>query len=252
MKFYNIGLPISIFAVAAVLASTGCATKKYVRNTVSPVQTRVSELDQKTAENASAIEDLETKTSRADERAMTADSKAMNAAREAEKAQQQAALANQGVQDAKSLAETGINKAGQAQRMAENYDNYKLMSSEKVHFGFNQSDLTKEAKEQLDEAVKQTSGLKHFVVEVQGFTDKTGPEHYNLDLSRRRATAVVRYLNLEHKIPLYRIHVLGYGEAEPVADNSTREGRKQNRRVEVRFFGADLGGDTQVSSLTPN
>jgi outer membrane protein OmpA-like peptidoglycan-associated protein len=110
-----------------------------------------------------------------------------------------------------------------------------------VLFNLNQSELTSDAKAQLDAAVTKLSSMKHYVVEVQGFTDSTGDVATNLELSRRRAAAVVRYLTLDKKIPLYRVNTIGYGEESPAADNKTRDGRKQNRRVEVRFYAPDLG-----------
>jgi outer membrane protein OmpA-like peptidoglycan-associated protein len=116
-------------------------------------------------------------------------------------------------------------------------------------FGFNQSELSDEAKARLDAALQQVSTTKHFVIEVQGFTDKTGSRAYNLELSRRRAAAVVRYLAATRGIPLYRVHTIGYGPDSPVADNATRNGRNQNRRVDVKIYVADLGGRAVVSSL---
>ena len=83
--------------------------------------------------------------------------------------------------------------------------------------------------------------MKHYIVEVQGFTDSIGATAANIELSRRRAAAVVRYLIVDCKIPLYRVNTLGYGKANPAADNKTRDGRKQNRRVEVKLYTPDLG-----------
>jgi OOP family OmpA-OmpF porin len=74
---------------------------------------------------------------------------------------------------------------------------------------------------------------------VQGFTDKTGGAEYNAALSERRAEAVARYLTTEHKIPVRSISMLGEGYAAPVADDKTRDGRKMNRRVEVRLWVPD-------------
>jgi outer membrane protein OmpA-like peptidoglycan-associated protein len=81
-----------------------------------------------------------------------------------------------------------------------------------------------------------TDGRDRYIIEVQGFTDKTGSPLTNEQLSQARAAAVARYLANEHKIPVRSITTLGSGYALPVADDKTREGRKQNRRVEVRLF----------------
>ena len=84
--------------------------------------------------------------------------------------------------------------------------------------------------------------LKRFedvYVDIEGHTDSTGPEDYNQSLSQRRAQAVVDYLVNEHGIAPQRLEAKGFGESQPVADNSTREGRAENRRVmatlEVEF-----------------
>jgi outer membrane protein OmpA-like peptidoglycan-associated protein len=91
---------------------------------------------------------------------------------------------------------------------------------------------------------------------VQGFTDATGSKNTNIALAQKRADEVVRYLTVNHNIPLRKIHVLGVGEENFVADNKTREGRKQNRRVEIKVFALDLGGtraanDAASQATTP-
>ena len=68
-------------------------------------------------------------------------------------------------------------------------------------------------------------------IEIQGHTDATGSDDYNLDLGRQRAEAVQRYLNLRHAVALHRMSVVSYGETAPVTDNDTRDGRSANRRV---------------------
>jgi OOP family OmpA-OmpF porin len=101
--------------------------------------------------------------------------------------------------------------------------------------------LSKEAEAQLDAFAAKVVPMKHYLIEVQGFTDSTGAPAANIELSRRRAAAVVRYLTLDGKIPLFRVNTIGYGKASPAVDNKTRDGRKQNRRVEVKLFTPDLG-----------
>ena len=108
-------------------------------------------------------------------------------------------------------------------------------------FAIGKTELSKDAQAQLDAFAAKVAPMKHFVIDVQGFTDATGAPAVNIELSRRRAAAVVRYLTLDRKIPLYRVNNLGYGKENPTADNKTRDGRKQNRRVEVTLFTPDLG-----------
>jgi outer membrane protein OmpA-like peptidoglycan-associated protein len=239
---------LAFAAVFAALTSVGCATKKYVRETIAPVQTKVADIEKKDAVQDSAIADLGKGVSRADERAQGADSKAGDAAREAARANDQAALAGKQAGAAQSTADKGVAQATQAERSVgtlgnrvENMDNFKLASTEAVLFGLGKSELSEEAEAQLDAFAAKAAPMKHYIVEVQGFTDSTGAPAANIELSRRRAAAVVRYLTLDKKIPLFRVNTIGYGKASPAADNKTRDGRKQNRRVEVKLFAPDLG-----------
>lgn len=239
---------LALTAAFAALAGVGCATKKYVQQSVAPVQKKIEDIDKKDTAQDTSIADLEKGVSRADERAQGAEGKAVDAARDAARANDQAALGIKQAGAAQSMAEKGVAQAAQVERSVgtlgnrvENLDNYKLSSSETVLFDTNKSELTKDAEAQLDAFAAKALPLKHYLIDVQGFADATGTSAANLELSRKRAAAVVRYLTLDKKIPLFRVNNLGYGTANPAAENKTRDGRKQNRRVELKLFAPDLG-----------
>lgn len=237
---------IAIAVTVAAALSTGCATKKYVQKTVSPVQQKVDTLDTKTTAKAAAQDatdaELQKGVSRVDELAKGADTRAGAAASEAARANTQAATGIQDAAAARAVGEKGIARAGEVETTLgtkiENIDNFKLSSTETVLFDLNKSTLDDAGKAVLDGVAGKVGSLKHFVVEVQGFTDTTGDAASNIELSNRRAAAVVRYLTSQGKLPLFRVNTVGFGEDSPSADNKTRDGRKLNRRVEVRIFSA--------------
>ena len=116
-------------------------------------------------------------------------------------------------------------------------DDYDVQETVAVTFRVNSAVLSPEAKTSLDELAAKTTSAKAFMIEVAGHTDSTGSEAKNFRLSRARADAVVQYLAVQHKIPLRRfVTPMGYGKTEAVADNTTAEGRQQNRRVEVKMI----------------
>jgi len=116
-------------------------------------------------------------------------------------------------------------------------DDYDVQETVAVTFRVNSAVLSPEAKQKLDELAAKTTSAKAFMIEVAGHTDATGSDAKNFRLSRDRADAVVQYLAVQHKIPLRRfVTPMGYGKTEAVADNTTREGREQNRRVEVKMI----------------
>ena len=116
-------------------------------------------------------------------------------------------------------------------------DDYDVQENVAVTFRVNSAVLSPEAKQRLDELAAKTTSARAFMIEVAGHTDSTGSDAKNFRLSRARADAVVQYLAVQHKIPLRRfVTPMGYGKTESVADNTTREGREQNRRVEVKMI----------------
>jgi Outer membrane protein and related peptidoglycan-associated (lipo)proteins len=116
-------------------------------------------------------------------------------------------------------------------------DDYVPQDVASVNFRVGSSVLNPEAKTKLDEIATKAQNAKGYVLEVTGFADSTGSTARNRALSARRADAVIRYLVEQHQIPLRRIVTpYGFGESNPVADNKTRDGRLQNRRVEVKVL----------------
>jgi OOP family OmpA-OmpF porin len=236
--------PTMLFGAAVLaLLSTGCATKKYVRTTVGPVESRVGSVEKRTTEQASALHDVENNVSRVDEKAMEADRKAAAAGQAAQtaqaKADQAAASAGQANTAAGAAQQMADQTRGRLTEVVGNLDNYQHVTTESLFFAVNKSKLTPEEMQKLDDAVAKLQGNNNYVLEIQGFTDKTGSAAYNVELGRRRAEEVVRYLTTKHQVPLRRIHVLGVGVA-PESDNSTRAARKQNRRVDVNVFARAL------------
>lgn len=242
---------LAVTVTAGAILASGCATKKHVRNTIAPLEHRVGKNESKLASHDKAIEELSTGVSRADERAMGAQNTADRAVKDAAaanalaaSAQDSAADAGRRAGEARQLAENGIARANAVDARLEaalaNLENYSEISAASVLFPLNSAELSAEARARIDAAVKAAAGKKHFVIEVRGFTDKTGDKDYNLALSQKRADAVVRYLTTAHNIPLRRIYRIGNGEESPAADNRTREGRKLNRRVEVKVLAFDV------------
>jgi outer membrane protein OmpA-like peptidoglycan-associated protein len=218
------------------LATPGCATKKYVGQQVGTVDQRVSAVDKKQTEALANLESKEQKdVSRVEERAMSAENKAGEAARAAETADRKAVQAGDSARAANDAAMQAQKGVGEVHREVENIDNMKSLATQDVLFGFNKASLTDEEKAKLDAVVQQAQGLTRYQIEVEGFTDRSGAQDYNLVLSRRRADTVVRYL-LDHSIPLRRVHVIGLGESPKPAEKVTRAVRKEMRKVTVSLY----------------
>jgi len=234
-------------ALALSLLGTGCATKKYVAKTIAPVEQRVSgtetkngEQDKQLAGHTTQIQELDADLSKTKEKLSDTDQKATQAGEAAKAADQKAGSAQQAADGArqaadgaKSFAEQGFTRMDQTIQSMNKFD---MVKSEAVLFAFNSAKLTDEGKSQLDALASQAKGTDRFVVEVQGFTDRTGSATYNETLSEARAQAVARYLTNQSQVPIRSISMLGSGYALPVADDKTRDGRKMNRRVEVRLW----------------
>ncbi|SOE48571.1 Outer membrane protein A precursor [plant metagenome] len=112
----------------------------------------------------------------------------------------------------------------------------KVVFNADTFFDFDKATLKPEGRQLLDQVVAQTRSINLETIIAVGHTDSTGPEAYNQKLSERRAAAVKTYL-VQQGVDTNRIYTEGKGELEPVADNKTRQGRAQNRRVEIEIVG---------------
>jgi peptidoglycan-associated lipoprotein len=203
------GAAVGIAASIIILGSTGCATKKYVRTETETVATK---MDEHVTALETQIEDAQNRLENHDR-----------------------ALTEQGVEIEKvsGTAMDALERAKAAGKLAEGKLLYEVvLNSDKVTFDFEKTELTDPSKEALDSFASQLKqDNKNVYIEIQGHTDSSGPDNYNLTLGERRAEAVQRYLNMEHGIPLHRMSVISYGESAPLTDNDSREHRAENRRV---------------------
>ncbi|OLD25231.1 MAG: hypothetical protein AUJ04_08090 [Acidobacteria bacterium 13_1_40CM_3_55_6] len=199
---------------------------------------RFSETDLRTART------VETRANPLEERATVAEGRLSEVEQNAQKLSGQldelAAVSNAARGGAKAAQETadqavaGVNATNE--RISA-LDDYTPLENTAVNFRTGSAVLLPEAKTKLDEIATKALNAKAYVVEVTGHADATGNANFNRQLSQRRADAVIRYLVEQHKIPLRRIITpYGFGATEPIADNKTREGRLQNRRVEVKIL----------------
>jgi peptidoglycan-associated lipoprotein len=189
---------IALSLTAALVGTTGCATKKYVKQETGAVNTRVDEVQ-------GQVEQTQTRLNTHDKQ----------------------------IGEISQTAQDALRRAQEAGKLAEGKFLYEtVLTDDKVKFGFDTSDLSPEGQAAIDEfAAKIKQDNKNVYVEIQGHTDNVGSEKYNEELGLLRAESVRRYLNQKQSFPLHRINVISYGESSPIADNKTREGRSQNRRV---------------------
>jgi len=221
-------LTVATTLVAIALPfSLGCATKKYVRNEVTPTVNKVNELDDLTAKNTRDIRDVDSRSQQGIQQASSA----------ADQANQKALAAGQAADQANQNAAQAANRVTSLAGTVENIDNYKPVGNPtSVLFGFDKADLTRKDKQTLDQLGQQLANQRHFLIEVHGYTDSTGSKDYNYQLSQRRADAVIQYLASKYNVPAHQIYVIGLGEDNPTAANTTAKGRAENRRVDVRLM----------------
>ena len=142
-----------------------------------------------------------------------------------------------GAKAAQETADAAIGGVNATNERISALDDYQVQNNTSILFRVGSSVLSPQSKQQLDQIAQQALNAKGYVLEIGGFASADGSLEANRRLSQRRADTVIRYLVENHQIPLRRIVTpYGYGESNPVADNTSREGREQNRRVEVKVL----------------
>ena len=215
------------------------ASKKHIKKQVDPVTGRVSELEEISRQHGTQIKEIDERTQAALRGTMSqveaADLKAIAAGQKANEA---------GLAANKAFASVGDVERRLGSRL-ENVENYRHVRMVQVGFKPNQTEMDAAAREQLDALAAEIHGSKGYVLEVQGFADPRGSQQANLELSRQRAGAVVRYLSEKHEVPLFRMRTLGMGAANAVKDENGRLSNEKSRRVEIHVLRNDA---TEVAS----
>ena len=201
------------------LIAGGCATKKYVGKSVGDVNEKVENLSGEVEKTQARVKTNEGRIDSVDQQSKAGIAEAKGSASEA-----------------KGSAAAALTKAEEAERAAKGKLLYTVtLSNDKVTFPLNRATISDEAKKMVDEAIGPiVAENKGVFFEVEGHTDAAGELSYNEKLGYDRAMAVRAYLHDQHNIALSRIEVISYGETKPVADNKTRDGRAQNRRVVIK------------------
>ncbi|MBN1569993.1 MAG: OmpA family protein [Acidobacteria bacterium] len=138
---------------------------------------------------------------------------------------------------ARSVADNAKVGVKTANERITSLDTYEIKNVATVNFKAGSAILSETVRAELDKFAENAKSEKGFLIEVIGFASSDGDEDFNRRLSKKRADAVVQYLAENYSIPIRRfIFPMGYGEKQPIADNSTLEGRKENRRVELRIL----------------
>ena len=221
-------LSATITLAVGSLFIAGCATKNYVKQSITPVDQKIDQVDKSSqTRDSSQVADInktnqvvdedEKKLSATDEIAKTADGEAKGAM----------AKTNQNAKDLNDL-----------RNIVANIDDYKPAGQTVVHFGIAKDTLSKDEKAKLDDVATQLGSQARYFITVEGFTDQTGDQGFNDRLSRARADQVISYLVGSHDIPVYRIHMVGLGDQKLIDNGKGKEARQASRRVEITVYTA--------------
>jgi len=215
------------------------ARKKYVNRQLDPIRGRVNELDELTAKNAKMIADVDARATEGIRNAMSkandADSHALDAGNRANQAQQTAQQAHARIA---TVEDTGSK-----------IDQFQPVTQAEIRFRPGQGALSKNAKDALDQMATSLKNQRGYIVEVQGFSPGNGTAA--IENSREMAQMVVRYLVLNHDVPVYRIYTVGMGNA-PIQAEDGKMHRQKGGKVEISLLKNGLGDLNASNSSAPS
>jgi peptidoglycan-associated lipoprotein len=202
-------LVVLAVGLVVTLGVTGCATKTYVQEQVASAakvqDTKIGEVQKQVEATQMDVTNLK----------------------------KSDAMQNDQLAKLSDTAKDALNRANEANKLANHSFLFEVtLTDDAVHFGFNRSDLSADAKAALDAFAKRVKDEnKNVYIEIQGHTDGVGSDEYNVTLGQARAEAAMRYLAMQQGFPVHRMNAVSYGKFKPIADNKTAEGRAKNRRV---------------------
>ena len=208
-------------AAIAVLGTTGCATKTFVRDRVGEVNNKVETVSKSLEQTQEAVRQNSQRIGQAEEKISAVD--------------QKAAAAGQSAAAAQTTAADAVNKTVALEKAAKRLIYEVTLSEDQGNFKFGKADLPPEATARLDEIARQLKDNPNGAfIEVEGHTDAVGTKEVNYRIGLQRAESVKRHLHETQQIPLHKINVISYGPDKPVAPNNNKDGRAKNRRVVIR------------------
>jgi len=210
MKKHGAAFLLILVMAFLVILTSGCASKKFVVQEVADIDKKVEDVSVEVEANQKRLREHDEKLATIGDLISKQDSQVKAV-------------------DAKIDEVKGLIRGNLIAR--------ETLRTSDAKFGFDSFQLTPEAKAALDSFVqKLVAENKGVYLEIQGHTDSAGPDEYNLAIGKNRAEAVRDYLYRQYHIPLHRMEVISLGSSKPLVDNSTREGRAQNRRIEILVY----------------
>jgi outer membrane protein OmpA-like peptidoglycan-associated protein len=219
--------------IGVAMVGAGCATKGYVQEQLTPtnarlgqVTERVEQQDRRLGETAQGLDGARQALDGQGQRLTALDGRVGEVDATARDARRAADDAMAGAKDV---------EARLGQRLA-NRNKFTTLDSRSIPFDFGKSDLGDDAQTALIEVARALQADPNAVAELAGHTDAVGNDRANLRLSRERVEAVARFLVFKYGVEPRRIFTVGLGKLQPVSDNTTRDGRAKNRRVEIKIL----------------
>lgn len=231
------------------LASSGCATRRFVRNNVNEkareLSARIDKTDQGVQANSNQVQELSSVTRDHTGKIASLDS----GLKQTEERTQQALSVGEGAQN---TANQVVAQVSSLDVKFQNRNHYQVLSEEKVLFQFNSATIGESYHPALDEFAQKLKQDPNAILVMEGRTDSTGSDAYNIQLGEKRLEAVIRYLVVAQGAPMQKVYRMSFGKEHPVGANNTREGRAENRAVVMRLMGPSAAASSagMVSEAT--
>lgn len=237
-------------ALGAVMFMGGCATKKYVKSSVDTsaheLTARIDTSDQAIKQTQGQVEELNGVTREQGQKISGLD----NGLKQTDSKAQQALTTGQ---TAQNEAKKASGQVATLENKFQNRNHYVVLNEEQVRFKFNSAKLDPTFQKALDDVAQQLKQNPDAILVMEGHTDATGTDDYNIQLGQKRVQAVTHYLVVKQDVPINRISDLSLGKDRPIADNKHKDGRAQNRSVVVRVMGPQMeGSQGTVSQARPD
>jgi outer membrane protein OmpA-like peptidoglycan-associated protein len=228
---------------ASLAVASGCASRGYVRKTVTTSSDALSARIETDENNVKEIRDsldkkitgVDTKVAAVDSRVSGVDTKVSELDSKTTQGMNTLKTDVQGVDQragqARSTADRAANEVNVLGTRFQNRNMFNVTDEKSVQFKFDSAKIEQSFMAVLDEVAAAVSQNPDAFVVLEGRTDAVGDKDYNVKLGERRIEAVRRYLAVDKGVPIYKIHEISFGSEKPVAENKTKDGREKNRAV---------------------